>query len=161
MTKKYIKLYFKRIAPFFLVFSILDIFVWIVTFNAYEDKALYIMEGIIFTLFIESYFIIRTSFIVRFKRMISQQENMYSIKIDSDTKYNEIDYGICTSKNWLIFAGNRAFYKSNIAKIRYKQYGKGPRATCMVTITTKDSKKYKILLPWKTTIIKIRTWYKQ
>jgi hypothetical protein len=161
MTKKYIKLYFKRIAPFFIFFSAFDIFLWIATFNSYEDKVLYIIEGIIFTLFIELFFIIRTLFILRFKRMISRQEMVYSIKIDNDTEYKEIAYGICTSKNWLVFAGNMAFYKRNIAKISYKEYGRGSKATCIVTITTKNSKKYKIFLPWKTTITKIRTWYKQ
>ena len=93
--------------------------------------------------------------------MISQQESMYSINIDSDTRYNEISYGICISKKWLIFVGNRAFYKGNIAKISYKEYGRGARVTRIVTITTQNGKNYKILLNDGATITTIRIWFKQ
>ena len=160
MTKKYIRLYFKRIFPIFALFAILNILMWYSCFNSYEDKMVYIREGITVTLLMMSGFIIRSALIIRFKKMIREQERMYSVSIDDDCEFNEIAYMICVSNNWIVFPANRAFYRENIKKISYKKRGTGRTADHFILVTTQDGKKYKMHASSGAVMRKIREWQK-
>ena len=160
MTKKYIRLYFKRLFPIFAFFAILNILIWISCFNSYEDKMVYIREGITLTLFLMSGFIVRSALIIRFKKMIYEQERMFSVSIDDDCEFKEIAYMICVSNNWIIFPANRAFYRKNIKKISSKTHGTGRGRGYYIIVTTKDDRRYKMSITSWGAVEKIKKWFK-
>ncbi len=97
--------------------------------------------------------------IIRFKKMILQQESLYNtVFSDADVIYLETT--LYLSKDWLIWAGSYAIHKKHIHSVKSELVSGSAGSSNKVTITTVDSKHYVIWCLSTSNIKKIKDWYK-
>lgn len=97
--------------------------------------------------------------IIRFKKMILQQESLYNTAF-SDTGATCLETTLYLSKDWLIWAGSCAIHKKHIQSVKSKLAAGRAGSSNKVTITTVDGKRYIIWCLSASNIKKIRDWYK-
>ena len=159
MVEKYTKIYLKRniilalicatiaFIPLLIVSLIFDVLSYdlIVAFTPFPIAFVYVLISILP--------------IIRFRKMIMQQELLYGT-VFSDTDANHLETTLYLSKNWLIWAGSCAIYKKHIQSIKHKLESGRVGSSNKVTITTADNKRYIIWCLSTTNIKKIKTWCK-
>ena len=102
---------------------------------------------------------IASLYIVRFKKMIETQEQLYGVKFNDDNVIH-LETTLYLSDDWLIWAGVSAVYKYHIKSVRSKLMHGRSGSSNKVVITTVDNKKYVIWCLSSSNINTIRKWKK-
>ena len=105
--------------------------------------------------------------IIRFKRMIARQEEMYAAELTDDEEVDLYKERLFLTKDWLILAAYFALYKEHIKSIRGKRIRPNfPNVVLnyKVTITTADNKRYRFgasYSMYRTIYKRVEEWKKQ
>jgi predicted ferric reductase len=155
--KKYIKIYLKRNVIIALICATLAFIPLFVVSLLYD----YVPEDTIISfspfLLAVSGVAVTSISIIRFKKIIRKQEKRYGIQFQ-DTNAEHIEKTLYISRDWLIRAGNFAFYKKHIKSITYTlQNGKGG-PSYKVTVKTIENKDYTFFSKIEPSITKITKW---
>ena len=147
VKKKYIRKHIKRnigIALICATIPFLPMFIISLFYDVMKNDTL-----ISFVPYLFAFAWILISFlpIVRFKRMIARQEELYAAELTDDDEVDIYKERLFLTKNWLILAAYFALYKEHIKSIRCKKIRTNPIYCPMpsynVTITTVDNKRYR------------------
>ena len=159
MVEKYTKIYLKRNITLALICATI-VFIPLLIVSLIYDVLSYDLIAA-FMPFPFAFICVLISFlpIIRFRKMIRQQEVLYDT-VFSDTDADHLETTLYLSKNWLIWAGNCAVYKNHIQSIEYKLETGRVGSSNKVTITTVDDKRYIFWCLNTTNIKKIKTWHK-
>ena len=159
MVEKYAKIYLKRNIMLALICATIVFIPLLIVSLIYDVLSYDIIVA--FTPFPIALVCVLIGFlpIVRFRKMIMQQELLYDT-IFSDTDVEHLETTLYLSKNWLIWAGSCAIYKKHIQSIKYKLESGRVGSSNKVTITTTDNKRYIIWCLSTTNIKRIKRWSK-
>lgn len=159
MVEKYIKLYLKRNALLAL-FCATIVFIPLFIVSLIYDVLSYDLV-VAFTPFLIALVCVFVSTlpIIRFRKMISQQEALYNI-LFSDAEADHLETTLYLSKDWLIWAGSCAIYKKHIRSIRYRLESGSAGSSYRGTITAVDNKRYVIWCLSASNIKRIKVWHK-
>ena len=159
MVEKYIKIYVNRNIILALICATI-VFIPLLIVSLIYDVLSYDLI-VALTPFLIALVCVLISFqsIIRFRKMIMQQETLYDT-IFSDTNADHLETTLYLSKDWLIWAGSCAIYKKHIEFIKHKLESGRASSSSKVTITTADNKRYIIWCLSTTNIKKIKTWHK-
>lgn len=157
MVEKYIKLFIKRniltaLICAFLIFVPIFIVALIFDVLSYDLFVAFIPFPIAFVCVLISLLPI-----IRFKKMIIQQEVLYSVKF-CDTDSINLETTLFLNKEWLIWAGSCAIYKKHIHSVNYKKETGRVGSSYKVTIQTNDNKHYSVWCFSLSNIKKIKDW---
>ena len=95
--------------------------------------------------------------IVRFRKMIDEQEKMYNT-VFSDSGAEHLETTIYLSEEWLIKAGCTALYKEHVENAESKLMTGSAGASNRIKIKTKDGKRYIIWCLSDSNLKKILSW---
>lgn len=157
MVGKYIKLFIKRniltalicsflvFVPIFIVSLIFDVLSYdlFVAFIPFPIALVYVLISLLP--------------IIRFKKMIIQQEVLYNVEF-CDTDSINLETTLFLNKEWLICAGSCAIYKKHIHSVNYKKVTGRVGSSYNVTIHTNDNKHYSVWCLSLSSIKKIKDW---
>ena len=104
--------------------------------------------------------------IIRFKRIIARQEEMYTVEFTDDEIVDLYKERLFLTKDWLILPAYFALYKEHIKSIRCKRKRGNNLAVLnyKVTITTADNKRYRFgasYSMYRTVYKRVKEWKKQ
>lgn len=160
LTEKYIRIYMKRnlltalfcailcFVPLFIVSLIYDLLSYdlVVSFAPFFVALLCVAFSYLYTF--------------RFRRMISEQEKIFSITFD-DTAAQHLETTVYLSDDWLIYAGSAAFYKGYVQSISSKtKHGLRGGSSNRVALKTIDGRHYVIWVLSSTVVKRLREWSK-
>lgn len=106
------------------------------------------------------FFLFSLIYIIRFKKIIKKQEQMYNITFNDQNAVQlskkNLNY---LSDEWYIQAGSLAIYYKYIKSITLKSHHNRNNTTYEIIFKTKDGHKYKVGIEKTTHYNKIRQWY--
>ena len=157
MVEKYIKLFIKRniltaLICAFLVFVPIFIVALIFDVLSYDLFVAFIPFPIALVCVLISLLPI-----IRFKKMIIQQEVLYNVEF-CDTDSINLETTLFLNKEWLIWAGSCAINKKHIHSVNYKRVTGRVGSSYKVTILTNDNKHYSVWCLSLSNIKKIKDW---
>ncbi len=159
MVEKYIKLYVKRnifLALFCATIAFLPLFIVGLIYDvlSYDLVVAFIPFPIALVCVLISLLPI-----IRFKKMIIQQETLYNV-VFCDTDSINLETTLYLSKDWLIWAGSCAIHKKHIHSVKHKLVTGRVGSSNKVTIQTNNNKRYTIWCLSSSNIKKIKDWFK-
>lgn len=103
--------------------------------------------------------IVSPLYIIRFNRLISNQEKMFNIKFE-DNNAKELGNPIAfISDNWLIHSGTCAFYREYVKSFSVKkEWGATEVTSYKIIVNTIDGKKYSFYAGASKDIVMCREW---
>ncbi len=159
MTRKYIDIYLKRnalLSFFCAIIAFIPLFVVSLIYDvvSYDLAVAFAPFALAFGCFLISIFPI-----LRFKKMISEQEKIYNVTF-SDVGATNLETVLYLGDDWLIYAGSCALYKKHIRGVKHKTEHGRAGSSNRVTITTVDGKRYAIWCLSTSNVNKIKSWVK-
>lgn len=157
MVKHYIQIYLKHhgllaflcalitFLPLFIVSLIYDVLsydIWI-SFVPFGVALIWVASRAMYT--------------IRFRTMIRQQEDIYGVTFRDDG-VRRLAPTLFLAKDWLIRAGNSAFYKAHVQSVKQKVHHDRGGLTYRLTVTTKDSRKYVFWCHHEDSARRIKRW---
>ena len=157
MVNKYIHIYNRRnclLALFCAIIAFIPLFIVSLIYDVIpEDILISFVPFVIAAICVG----IASLYIVRFKKMIETQEQLYGVKFNDDHVVH-LETTLYLSEDWLIWAGVSAIYKCHIKSVHSKLMHGRSGSSNKVVITTVDNKKYVIWCLSSSNINKIRKW---
>ena len=157
MVNKYIKIYLKRnfkLALFCAIIVFLPFLTVSLIYDTYPNDILVSFAP--FPLAVIC-FLISMLPTLRFKKMITQQEQMLDT-LFSDCEAVHLETTLYLSKDWLIWAGSCAIHKRNIQSVDCRVRSGKSGSSNQVIITTADHRQYTIWCLSASNVKKIKNW---
>ena len=157
MVEKYINIYKKRnykLGIFCAIIVFIPLFVVSLIFDVISYDI-----AISFAPFLLSFLCVLFANLhtIRFRKMITWQENLYNIKFN-DNNVEHLETTLYLSNDWLIWAGSSAFNKKHISSIKKRVERGKSGISNRIIVKTIDNKKYSIWCLSDENVKKIKEW---